>query len=82
MRSPGYASLINRISEIWQNVDEQMIARRFDLCGITSNTALSEILKKVLESNEPVTDYVIDEPGNDEVVLGDVDLFDVEVVPV
>ena len=37
MKSPGYAQAITWISEIWADLDSNLIARSFDQCGITSN---------------------------------------------
>ena len=37
MKSPGYAQAITWISEIWADLDANLIARSFDQCGITSN---------------------------------------------
>jgi hypothetical protein len=48
MRSPGYANLVNWISEIWESIDTDLIAKSFEVCGITSNgESLSSILKTV-----------------------------------
>ena len=35
-RSPGYAASITWLSEIWVNMDRDMIRRSFKSCGITS----------------------------------------------
>ena len=37
MRSPGYAKLINWISEIWEAFEPSILAALFDQCGIASN---------------------------------------------
>ena len=82
MRSPGYANLVNWISEIWESMDTNLIAKSFDVCGITSNgESLSSILKTVLSSNEAITDYVVDQCESEELELYDNDLFDVEMLP-
>jgi hypothetical protein len=82
MRSPGYAYLVNWISEIWESMDTNLIAKSFDVCGITSNgESLSSILKTVLSSNESITDYVVDQCVSEEFELNDNDLFDVEMLP-
>ena len=64
MRSPGYVAVITWLSEIWQNFDDQLICERFDTCGITSQTGISSILKKIMDG-ETVTGEVVtsdDEP--------------------
>jgi hypothetical protein len=64
MRSPGYVALITWLSEIWQNFDDQLICESFDTCGITSQTGISSILKKIMDG-ETVTGEVVtsdDEP--------------------
>ena len=38
VKSPGYATVITWISEIWQDLDPALIARSFDHCGITSKS--------------------------------------------
>ena len=37
MRSPGYATAITWVSEIWAELDTQIIIDSFDLCGITQS---------------------------------------------
>ena len=37
IRSPGYAKVIEWISECWDELDSSLIERSFDHCGITSN---------------------------------------------
>ena len=64
MRSPGYVAVITWLSEIWQNFDDQLICESFDTCGITSQTGISSILKKIMDG-ETVTGEVVssdDEP--------------------
>jgi hypothetical protein len=58
-----------------------LIARSFDLCGITSNHALYDILNKILACDEDMSDYVIDELEHQEVGLDYDDLFDERLVP-
>jgi hypothetical protein len=77
MRSPGYAKLVNWISEIWESIDSNLIAKSFDVCGITSNgDSLSTILKTILSSNVVI---VVDECESDELEVNENDLFDVEI---
>ena len=37
MRLPGYAMVLQQVSEIWDELDSNLIARSFDNCGITSS---------------------------------------------
>ena len=50
-RSPGYASVIQWISDIWKNIDDDLLTNSFDYCGITSQNKLHNILQKTLNAN-------------------------------
>ncbi|CAF0915134.1 unnamed protein product [Brachionus calyciflorus] len=55
LRSPGYVNLINWISEIWRNFDEDLIRDSFDSCGITNLDILDEIFiddRDIFENEE------------------------------
>jgi hypothetical protein len=61
MGSPGYAQVINWISEIWSELPLESIKESFDLCGITSSNFfdLHSQLKSYLTDNitEMVEEY-------------------------
>jgi hypothetical protein len=80
LRSPGYANIISWISYIWENFDSELIAKSFDTCGITSNHALSRILQTIIDNNQPISEYLVDETDCDDVDMNDNDLFDFEMV--
>jgi hypothetical protein len=60
MRSPGYANVIQWISEIWRELEPSIIADSFDACGITASSVddLHSALKAYLQSG--TTDFVED----------------------
>jgi hypothetical protein len=66
-RSPGYATAINWISQIWDELDTQMIANSFKLCGITQSSYQSchSQLKAFLDMGTIET--VEEEDGADEI---------------
>jgi hypothetical protein len=55
-KSPGYAKVIEWISEIWSDFDSSLIANSFDQCGITSKdtTAYSSQLRHFLSTRQLV----------------------------
>ena len=50
-RSPGYASVIQWISDIWKNIDDDLLTNSFDYCGITSQNKLHSILQLTFNAN-------------------------------
>ena len=72
MRSPGYAMVLQWISEIWDELDSNLIACFFDNCGITSS--------KLTDSNNQLRHFVrttefVDEVQPDDSAQND-DLFE------
>ena len=72
MRSPGYAMVLQWISEIWDELDSNLIARSFDNSGITSS--------KLTDSNNQLRHFVrasefVDEVQPDDSAQND-DLFE------
>ena len=47
MRSPGYAKVIQWLSEIWRDFDTHTIANSFDFCGINSQSSLHSVLNEI-----------------------------------
>jgi hypothetical protein len=76
MRSPGYANVIKWISDVWDEMDENIIRKSFDQCGITSDNQLHSVLNTILQENSVMTDFVCDEHASDEFEMDDIDLFD------
>ena len=64
MRSPGYAKLINWISEIWEAFEPSILAASFDQCGITSNNPVDfhNQLRHFVQTDDFVDD-IQDEDG-------------------
>ena len=47
MRSPGYSNVINWVSEIWQDMDPNLLRDSFDNCGLVDNSNLHSVLNKL-----------------------------------
>ena len=73
-KSPGYGSVINWISEIWQDFDHNLIARSFDYCGITTTNVAdySNQLRHFVRNNQIVEDIETIDAG----ISDDADIFD------
>ena len=74
MRSPGYAKVVEWISEAWSGLDADMTASSFQRCGITSRNFddYSHQLRHFMRTTELVDDVVPhDEPLADENVFDD-----------
>ena len=71
LKSPGYATAVKWISEIWEQIDSNILYASFDQCGITSNNPdnYHHQLKHYRLNNELVEDTI---PGDS---LGDEDNF-------
>ena len=67
MRSPGYGLVINWISAAWDELDQDIILRTFQLCGITQSNFddCHTQLRAFMDSGE--TDMVVDDDGSNEV---------------
>ena len=50
-RSPGYASMIQLISDIWKNIYDDLLNNSFDYSGIISQNKLHSILQQNLSAN-------------------------------
>ncbi len=75
MRSPGYATLINWISEVWSQTSEEMLSKSFNDCGITSRNQMSTVLQTII-NKEMMYDYVEEATETDDVELNDFEVFD------
>ena len=82
LKSPGYQTVVKWISEIWRDLDENLIRNSFDQTGITSsvNDNFHTVLRYVIENNDlPITvlddvnagDQVVDGFGSDSESLTD-----------
>ena len=67
LRSPGYINAIKWISEIWDEIDTNLLAKSFDVCGITQNN--SQFFHKQLYwyLEKGLKDMVVDEDGSEEI---------------
>ena len=66
MRSPGYAKVIQWLSEIWRDFETHTIANSFDFCGITSQSSLHSVLNEIYSNKSRPTDFVDDYTPGDE----------------
>ena len=67
MISPGYALVLQWISEAWDEIDLNLIARSFDHCGIISSRLIdfnnqlrhfvrtTELVDELIQRNHPIT---------------------------
>jgi hypothetical protein len=80
MQSPGYARVVSWISEAWNELDSNLIARSFQHCGITSRNPADygNQLRHFVRTNELVDTIVNDEMGSDDIFGGDGDEWDEE----
>ena len=62
MKSPGYAKVINWISEIWNDFDSEIIVKSFATTGVTSQHPddFNSILRTVL-NNQLVPNQILDD---------------------
>jgi len=67
MRSPGYGLVIDWISQIWDDLDNELIVRSFKLCGITQNNLEDCHSQLRAFMDEGVMDMVVDDDGTDEI---------------
>ena len=67
MRSPGYTTVIQWLSDIWRDFDTNIIINSFDQCGITSQTNLHSALRAVVEENKTFSNIVDDFYEADEI---------------
>jgi len=58
LRSPGYASVIEWVSDIWQNIDNNLLIKSFDYCGITSQNELHHVLHKIHYADQRLGEIV------------------------
>ena len=58
LRSPGYAAVVEWVSDIWRNLDEQLIFNSFDLCGITSQNNLHKVLNNIYKTEQLLGEIV------------------------
>ena len=67
MRSPGYTTVIQWLSDIWRDFDSNIIRNSFDQCGITSQSNLHSALRAVVEQNKTFNKFVDDFYEADEI---------------
>ena len=67
IRSPGYTTVIQWLSEIWRDFDPNIIINSFDQCGITSLCNLHSVLRAVVEENKTFFNFVDDFDEVDEI---------------
>ena len=67
MRSPGFTTVIQWMSEIWRDFDPNIIINSFDQCGIISQNNLHSALRAVIEENKTFTNFVDDFYEADEI---------------
>jgi hypothetical protein len=48
MRSPGYSTCIQWLSDIWRNFNEDLIKQSFSHCGITPHERCHSALQEIL----------------------------------
>ncbi len=68
IRSPGYAQVIAWVSEIWANLNQNVIRQSFEFCGITQfkHEGLHKQLQAFLKNG--IVDMVVDVQPEDELV--------------
>lgn len=66
LRSPGYAKVIDWLSDIWSEFSKQILIDSFDSCGITSKNSLHSNLNFMLQSNRIISDYIRNQQEDDE----------------
>jgi hypothetical protein len=68
-KSPGYALVVDWISEIWQELDQATIIRSFDQCGITTQNMANygSQLRHFVRSNELVENVNLTDEANHEI---------------
>jgi len=68
-KSPGYAMVVEWISQCWQELDTSVIVRSFDQCGITSRNMANygSQLRHFLRNNELVDEIDLLDQANDEI---------------
>ena len=57
-KSPGFALVIQWISQIWEEFDEHLIKNSFEQCRITSISNLHSSLKEIYTSNQLINEYI------------------------
>lgn len=64
-----YEKVINWISEIWQEFDENIIIQSFDSCGLTTTNPneYHRQLRHFVENNEFIEDMIDEDPRVNEV---------------
>ena len=68
MRSPGYALVLQWISEAWADIDPNLIARSFDHCEITSSRLIdfNNQLRHFVRTTELVDEIQPEEPSDNQ----------------
>ncbi|CAF1085979.1 unnamed protein product [Brachionus calyciflorus] len=66
-KSPGYAKCIEWLSDIWRELNSELIAKSFIHCGISNQFDLLKSLAHFLKNNIIINDYVEDIDESDEI---------------
>ena len=59
-RGPSYETVLEWISEIWSDLNPNLIIKSFDKCGITSSSELHQVLNQMVHQ-DIVTNEVVEE---------------------
>lgn len=63
LRSPGYVRAIKWVSEVWQDLDPNLIAESFDLCGITQSNLRYCHRQLIGYLDDGLRDMVVEDDG-------------------
>ncbi|CAF1117869.1 unnamed protein product [Brachionus calyciflorus] len=81
MRSPGYACVINWVSEIWKDMDPNLLRDSFEHCGLVDNSNLHSVLNKLIHEDIILNEILEDSDlssNTDNVFLQENDFFEEE----
>ena len=80
MRSPGYVNCKNWCVKLWDEFSSNLLRESFDFTGVSSRNTLHSVLKHIIETDNPINNYIDDENPADEIdgFNGDDAVFDDE----
>jgi hypothetical protein len=82
-RSPGYATAIDWIGEIWSDFDPEIIKKSFECTGIAGHRQadLHDPLRKIITTNNMMHDYVevISDDEDADIHFGDITSSDISM---
>ena len=67
MRSPGYVNCINWCVKLWDEFSSNLLKESFDYTGVCSRNNLHSVLKHIIETDNPINNYLDDEKPADEI---------------